>query len=147
RPGTRRLRGRDDRGAGPKRPGIPAEERRTGMANGVKFNEGYPDISTSDAFYVRSQGLIPAATQTLAKGPQQFVRGVAPKYLRRGKGSHVWDVDRNEYIDYSMGVGPISLGYGYGNVDQAIRAQLEEGITFSLMHPLEIEVAELVREV
>jgi glutamate-1-semialdehyde 2,1-aminomutase len=117
------------------------------MANGVKFNEGYPDISTSDAFYVRSQGLIPAATQTLAKGPQQFVRGVAPKYLRRGKGSHVWDVDRNEYIDYSMGVGPISLGYGYAKVDQAIRAQLEEGITFSLMHPLEIEVAELVREV
>ncbi len=44
-----------------------------------------------------------------------------------------------------MGVGPLSLGYAYPRVDEAIRAQLEDGITFSLMHPLEVEVAELVR--
>ena len=35
--------------------------------------------------------LIPCTTQTLAKGPQQNVKGVAPKYLQRGKGSHIWD--------------------------------------------------------
>jgi len=116
------------------------------MANRVRFNESYPDIARSDALYERALGLIPAATQTLAKGPEQFVRGVAPKYLWRGKGAHVWDVDANEYIDYSMGVGPISLGYQYEKVDRAIREQLQEGITFSLMHPLEVEVAELVRE-
>jgi glutamate-1-semialdehyde aminotransferase len=75
------------------------------------------------------------------------VRGVAPKYLVRGKGSHVWDADGNEYVDLSMGIGPISLGYAYPAVDRAVREQLESGITFSLMHPLEVEVAELVREV
>jgi glutamate-1-semialdehyde aminotransferase len=105
----------------------------------------YPILRESDAWYARADGLIPAATQTLAKGPGQFVRGVAPKYLRRGKGSHVWDVDGNEYIDLSMAVGPVVLGYGHERVDTAIREQLADGITFSLMHPLEVEVAEAVR--
>ncbi|HWX25372.1 MAG TPA: aminotransferase class III-fold pyridoxal phosphate-dependent enzyme [Vicinamibacteria bacterium] len=117
------------------------------MPNRVRFNTSDPPILVSDAFHARALGLIPAVTQTLAKGPGQFVKGVAPKYLRRGKGAHVWDVDGNEYIDYSMGVGPLSLGYAYAAVDEAIRAQLEDGITFSLMHPLEVEVAELIAEV
>ncbi len=107
----------------------------------------YPDITKSNQLWERAVGLIPAGTQTLAKGPGQWVRGVAPKYLARGKGSHVWDVDGNEYVDLVMGVGPISLGYAYPAVDRAIQAQLTDGITFSLMHPLEVEVAELVRDV
>ena len=45
-----------------------------------------------------------------------------------------------------MAVGPVVLGYAYPAVDEAICTQLEHGITFSLMHPLEVEVAELVRE-
>jgi glutamate-1-semialdehyde 2,1-aminomutase len=117
------------------------------MPNGVRFNSSYPVIDRSDAWYARAVGLIPAATQTLAKGPGQYVRGVAPKYVQRGKGSHVWDVDGNEYVDYNMAIGPLSLGYAYERVDRAIREQLADGITFSLMHPLEVEVAELVREI
>lgn len=74
------------------------------------------------------------------------MNGVAPKYLQRGKGSHVWDVDGNEFIDFNMGIGPLSLGYCYPAVDEAIQAQLKDGITFSLMHPLEVEVAELIHE-
>jgi glutamate-1-semialdehyde aminotransferase len=109
--------------------------------------EDLPRTFRSEALYTRALSLIPAATQTLAKGPGQFVRGVAPKYLARGRGARVWDVDGNEYLDFSMAVGPLSLGYCYPAVDEAIRAQLRDGITFSLMHPLEVEVAELVREV
>src|SRR5262245_36529573 len=117
------------------------------MPNSVRFNENYPTIAKSDELYARALGLIPALTQTLAKGPGQYVRGVAPKYLKRGKGSHVWDVDGNEYLDYNMAIGPISLGYAYEPVDRAIIEQLADGITFSLVHPLEIEVAEMIRDV
>lgn len=113
----------------------------------MKFNSDYPTIDKSNALYERATGLIPAYTQTLAKGPGQYVKGVAPKYLERGKGAHVWDVDGNEYIDFQMGIGPLSLGYCYEAVDRAIVKQLEKGITFSQMHPLEVEVAELVRAV
>jgi glutamate-1-semialdehyde 2,1-aminomutase len=117
------------------------------MSNRVGFNKNYPVIEESNHWYERGLGLIPSLTQTLAKGPTQYVQGVSPIYLARGKGSHVWDVDGNEYIDYNMGIGPISLGYAYPEVDAAIRRQLEDGITFSLVHPLEVEVAELLRQV
>lgn len=117
------------------------------MPNKVAFNDHYPVIDKSDELYKIALDLIPATTQTLAKGPQQNVKGIAPKYLEKGKGSHVWDVDGNEYIDFNMGIGPLSLGYAYPKVDDAIKKQLEDGITFSLMHPLEVEVAKLIHEV
>lgn len=117
------------------------------MPNKVKPNEKYPVIDKSNELYHRALGLIPSVTQTLAKGPTQYVNGVAPKYLVKGKGARVWDIDGNEYLDYNMGIGPLSLGYAYPEVDNAIKKQLEDGITFSLMHPLEVEVAELMREV
>jgi glutamate-1-semialdehyde aminotransferase len=117
------------------------------MANGIRLDQDYPRIDASNALWERSLGLIPAGTQTLAKGPGQYVDGVAPKYLSRGKGAHVWDVDGNEYVDLNMAIGPLSLGYAYPAVDDAIARQLKSGITFSQMHPLEVEVAELVRDV
>ena len=117
------------------------------MPNSVEFNQNYPVIEKSDELYNRALGLIPSVTQTLAKGPTQYINGAAPKYLAKGKGARVWDVDGNEYIDYNMGIGPLSLGYAYPKTDEAIKKQLDDGITFSLMHPLEVEVAELIREV
>jgi glutamate-1-semialdehyde 2,1-aminomutase/spore coat polysaccharide biosynthesis protein SpsF len=117
------------------------------MPNKIAFNENYPDITISDEWYARALKVQKPVTQTLAKGPGQFTKGVAPKYLVKGKGSHVWDVDGNEYIDYNAAIGPVSLGYAYSCVDDAIKAQLEDGITFSLMHPLEVELAELVQKV
>lgn len=98
----------------------------------------------SEDLWQRAEKIIPCGTQTLSKGPDQFVRGVTPKYLKSGKGSHVWDVDGNEYIDYPLALGPILLGYDYPAVVDAVVKQLKEGTTFTLMHPLEVEVAELL---
>lgn len=117
------------------------------MLNGVAFNQEFPVIEKSNQLYERTKNLIPAGTQTLAKGVTQYVNGVAPKFLVTGKGARVWDADGNEYIDFNMGIGPVSLGYNYDRVDNAIKRQLDNGITFSLMHPLEVEVAELINEV
>jgi glutamate-1-semialdehyde aminotransferase len=114
------------------------------MANTVSPNPSDPTITASDALYRRASRIIPGATQTLAKGAGQYVRGVAPKFLQRGRGAHVWDVDGNQYLDFTMGVGPVVLGYAEPAVDAAIRAQLEDGITFSQPHALEVEVAERV---
>lgn len=116
------------------------------MANTVGPNAQDPMIRESNRLYEKALDLIPSVTQTLAKGPQQYINGVAPKYLKKGKGARVWDVDGNEFIDWTMGVGPLVLGYCTPEIDEAIRKQLEDGITFSLMHPLEVEVAELIRK-
>ncbi len=111
------------------------------------INNQYPDITLSNAWYKRAQQVMFPVTQTMAKGPSQYVNGVAPKYVARGKDGHVWDVDGNEYIDYTMAVGPVSLGYAYDRVDEAIKTQLQSGITFSLMHPLEVELSELIQQI
>lgn len=113
----------------------------------ARAHDDYPPIAASERWYARAVDLIPAGTQTLAKGRTQLVQGVLPRYLERGSGCRVWDVDGNEYVDLSMAIGPLSLGYAHPRVDAAIRAQLDSGITFSLPHPLEVQVAELVREV
>ena len=104
------------------------------------------NLVKSEKYWSTAKKIIPAGTQCLSKGPTQFVDGVAPKYLKRGKGCHVWDVDGNEYIDYCMGLRPIILGYCYPVVDKAIQKQLRDGIIFTLMHPLEVKVAELLTE-
>jgi hypothetical protein len=98
-------------------------------------------LSDSESLWERALTMIPGGSQTLSKAPGCFVDGVAPKYLRRGQGARVWDVDGNEYIDYCLACFPLTLGYCVPEIDDAIRAQLAEGITFSMMHPLEVEVA------
>ena len=117
------------------------------MPNKVAFNEDYPVTTNSDALYERAKPIMTPVTQTMAKGPGQYVDGVAPKYLKKGKGSHVWDVDGNEFIDYNAAIGPLSLGYAYPRIDEAIVEQLKDGITFSMMHELEVVLAELVHKV
>ena len=113
--------------------------------NKVLNNINYPIISKSIELINRAKELIPSQTQTLAKGPTQWVNGVAPKYLVKGKGARVWDVDGNEYIDYNMGIGPLVLGYCIEEIDRAIKTQINDGITFSLMHPLEVETSEMIQ--
>ncbi len=92
----------------------------------------------------RARRLIPGASQTLSKGPTQWVQGVAPAYLQRADGAYVWDVDGNRYLDFPMALGPVLLGHRHQAVERAIIEQLQSGITFSLPHPIEIEVAERI---
>ncbi|MHA1570536.1 MAG: aspartate aminotransferase family protein [Alphaproteobacteria bacterium] len=69
-----------------------------------------------------------------------------PGVIVRGKGCRVWDADDRQYIDFRNGLGPVTLGYQFPAVDQAIREQLARGIVFGHPHPLECEVAERLCE-
>jgi glutamate-1-semialdehyde 2,1-aminomutase/spore coat polysaccharide biosynthesis protein SpsF len=105
------------------------------------------ELKRSYELKAKAQRLIPSCTQTFSKGPTQFIQGVAPVFLARGQGGHVWDVDGNEYIDYPMALGPIILGHNYPAVTEAVIHQMRDGTTFSLPHPLEVELAEMLTEV
>src|SRR4051794_27949802 len=52
-------------------------------------------LAESERLLARARELIPGATQTLSKGPTQWVQGVAPAFVARAHGAHVWDVDGN----------------------------------------------------
>src|SRR5271157_665917 len=99
-------------------------------------------IEKSNAWLERAGKVIPGSAQTFSKGANQHVRGVAPVFLAKGKGCRVWDVDGNEYIDYIQGLLPNILGYAHEEVNAAVAEQLGQGHSFSLPHPLEVELAE-----
>lgn len=101
-------------------------------------------LKISQELKAKAEKLIPGCSQTFSKAPTQFVQGVAPVFLERGEGSHVWDVDGNEYIDYPMALGPIILGHNDPDVSGAVARQMKNGTAYSLPHPLEIEVAEML---
>jgi glutamate-1-semialdehyde aminotransferase/spore coat polysaccharide biosynthesis protein SpsF (cytidylyltransferase family) len=136
-------------------------ERRPELKNmNTKYqrNEGYKkslkkDSDGSKSRYAQSEKLleralktIPLGTQTFSKSKTQFPLGVSPYFITRGEGSHVWDADGNEYVDFINSLAAITLGYNDPDVTAAVRAQLEEGVIFSLPHPIEIQVAEKIVE-
>ena len=104
------------------------------------------ELGRSHSLLERARQLIPGVSQTFSKGPTQIVQGVSPVYLERGLGSHVWDVDGNEFIDYPTSLGPIVLGHNDPDVTKAVTEQISKGTVFSLSHPIELEVAETLIE-
>tara|TARA_B100001250_G_scaffold400180_1_gene410431 strand:+ start:1575 stop:2852 length:1278 start_codon:yes stop_codon:yes gene_type:complete len=86
--------------------------------------------------------IIPGLAQTLAKSPSQFSENFSPIFLEKGKGAIVTDYENNSFIDTIMGVGPIILGYKNISINNAIKKQLNKGIIFSLVNPLEIKLAQ-----
>ncbi len=104
-------------------------------------------VDGSVEMYERALKVIPGGAGTFSKSATQLALGYSPMMLERAKGSRVWDVDGNEYVDYMMGLGPIILGHCYGPVVEAQKKQLDKGQAFSLTCPVEIEVAELLCEV
>ena len=100
--------------------------------------------STAAELLARARRVLPGVTQTYSKAPDQHVEGVYPVFLERGDGCRVWDVDGNEYIDYPCALGPVVLGYHDRDVDAAVQEQVAAGPCYSLGHPLEVEVAELI---
>jgi len=62
-------------------------------------------------------------------------------FIEKAVGSHIWDVDGNEYIDYRLGYGPVILGHSYPPVHDAVHSVDEKGLVYAFSHELEIKVA------
>jgi glutamate-1-semialdehyde aminotransferase/spore coat polysaccharide biosynthesis protein SpsF (cytidylyltransferase family) len=105
------------------------------------------NLSRSHEWFERSKKVIPGASQTLAKGYTQYVFGATPLFLEWGDGCWVWDVDDNKYIDYIQGLLPNILGYAHPEVNAYVNAVLSRGHSFSLPHPLEVQLAEKLVEI
>ncbi len=103
-------------------------------------------FARSEELLERALEHIPLGTQTFSKSRTQYPHGVSPYYAARAEGSHIWDVDENEYIDFVNALAAVTLGYKDPDVDAAVRAQMEDGVLFTLPHPVEIEVSEKICE-
>ena len=100
----------------------------------------------SEELLKRALKTIPLGSQTFSKSKTQYPFGASPYFITKGQGSRVWDVDGNEYIDFINSLAAITLGYNDPDVTAAVRAQLDDGVIFSLPHPIEMQVAEKIVE-
>jgi glutamate-1-semialdehyde 2,1-aminomutase len=89
--------------------------------------------------------LVPGGAHTYAKGPDQFPADIAP-IIARGRGSHVWDVDGNEFVEYGSGLRSVALGHAHPAVLEAVRSALETGTNFARPSTVELAAAEAFLE-
>jgi glutamate-1-semialdehyde 2,1-aminomutase len=94
-------------------------------------------LTSQSDWISRARAVLPAG------GFGNFDTGIV---IARGDGSHVWDEDGNEYIDYLIGSGPMLLGHGHPEVMEAVLEQLPKGMTFFANNAKGIELAEVIAD-
>jgi glutamate-1-semialdehyde 2,1-aminomutase len=99
------------------------------------------DFSQTYALFERATRVVPGGIYG-HQTPALLVPGSYPYFFARGEGSHVWDVDGNEYIDYMCSYGPIVLGHNHPAVEAAAAAQRREGNCFNAPTRQWVELAE-----
>ena len=117
------------------------DQPRAAPARRVAHVAAVPSLERSRELNAALRELVPGGSHTYAKGDDQFPEGLAP-IMERGSGSHVWDVDGNEYIEWGMGLRAVTLGHGYPAVAEAVAAQITRGTNFVRPSRLELEAAE-----
>jgi glutamate-1-semialdehyde 2,1-aminomutase len=95
----------------------------------------------SQELRAKAHELIPGGCHTYAKGDDQYPE-LSPGFVVRGLGSHVWDVDGNEFIEYGQGNRCVALGHAFPAVIAAAQAELSKGANFTRPAEIEIRAAE-----
>lgn len=103
-----------------------------------------PRYHRSTEFLLRAERSIPLGSQTFSKSKVQYPVGNAPLFIDRGKGTFVWDIDGNKYIDLVNGLASVTIGYCNKFIDSDVKKQMKKGTIFTLPGILEAEVAELI---
>ncbi|TAL59060.1 MAG: glutamate-1-semialdehyde-2,1-aminomutase [Bacteroidetes bacterium] len=96
----------------------------------------------SEALFEKAKTYFPGGVNSPVRAFRSV--GGTPLFIDRGKGSHIWDADGNEYIDFCCSWGPLILGHANPKVVDAIKATVEKGSSFGAPTELENKLAELI---
>ncbi|MCB0015061.1 MAG: aminotransferase class III-fold pyridoxal phosphate-dependent enzyme, partial [Anaerolineales bacterium] len=94
-------------------------------------------LNNSNALYQQATEYLPLGVSSNFR----FWGEGETRYIARGQGAHIWDVDDNRYIDYRMGYGPVILGHADPRVNAAVAEAIQLGTTFAMSIPEELAVA------
>ena len=101
------------------------------------------ETQRSEKLFAQAQTLFPGGVNS----PVRAFRAVGsqPRFIERGEGAYVWDVDGNRYVDYVLSWGPLLLGHAAPQVTAAIQKTASLGVTFGMPSPLELDLARLIQ--
>ena len=99
----------------------------------------------------RSEELFERAVKRIPGGVNSPVRaygaiGMAPRFIKRADGCHIYDVDGNEYVDYIDSWGPMILGHNFPQIRKAVVEACADGLSFGCATEIEVEMAEFICE-
>lgn len=148
------------------------QEADFSMEDVLRFRQNKPEVFQVNQSHVRNEGLkvsqkadlaakyaasirhlekakklTPLGSQTFSKSFRYFTEGAAPAFLERGRGGRVWDVDGNEFSDFILSLGAITVGYCNEEIMAAIETQLRKGTVFSQAALLEVQAAEKLTQI
>lgn len=95
----------------------------------------------SEVLYNIARELMPGGVSSPVRAYKPY-----PRYIKYGKGSKIYDIDGNKYIDYCMGFGPLILGHAYPYVIEKIKEQLDNGVLYGAPIEKEIELAKIIKK-
>lgn len=96
----------------------------------------------SEALFEKAKTYFPGGVNSPVRAFRSV--GGTPLFIEKGKGSHIWDADGNEFIDFCGSWGPLILGHANAHVVDAIKKTVENGSSFGAPTRLENELAELI---
>ncbi|HET7580422.1 MAG TPA: glutamate-1-semialdehyde 2,1-aminomutase [Bacillales bacterium] len=102
------------------------------------------NFEKSEAAFENAKAIMPGGVNSPARAFKSVDR--SPIFIDHGKGSHVYDIDGNEYIDYVLSFGPLILGHADDQVVEALKQTAEKGTSFGAPNELETKLADLVIE-
>lgn len=100
------------------------------------------ELYRSSLKFVEAQNLIPGGVNSPARAFKSV--GGTPPFMKKAKGSKLFDIDGNEYIDYIGSWGPMILGHAHPTVQDALKKQVDLGTSFGTPTEIEVEMAQLI---
>src|ERR1700732_4465419 len=97
---------------------------------------------TNSALFAQAKRFIPGGVNSPVRAFRKV--GGEPFFVARAKGSHIWDVEGHEYIDYVGTWGPAILGHAPDVVVEAVQKAAANGLSFGIPNPLEVDLARLI---
>ena len=100
------------------------------------------NITQSEKLFYKACEVMPGGVNSPVRAFKSV--GCNPLFVKKGKGSKIWDADGNEYIDYVASWGPLIFGHAHPQIVEALKRQVELGTSYGASTELEIELAEQV---
>lgn len=113
---------------------------------GLTLNRELYNFGANKPYSDKAKNLIPGGSHTYSKGPDQFPSD-QPFIVSHGKGCKVYDMAGNEFTDFAMSLGTVTLGHAYEPVLKAVEAEIYKGVNFTRPSVIEGELAELLTQI
>lgn len=103
------------------------------------------NTDNSTKLFERAVNVIPGGVNSPVRAFNAV--GGKPRFIKKAKGAYIYDEDNNKYIDYIGSWGPMIIGHNDDRVIEAVKKQMDNGLSYGAATAIEVEMAELIADI